>query len=69
MAASIERAFGRDDMIRCFCDVRRLPAAYNRAADKLRLRGARWSLPMLTEIQESGETPVRSPTPEAPLAR
>jgi hypothetical protein len=43
MATTIERAFGRREMIQCFCDARRLPGAYNQAADKLHQGDARWS--------------------------
>jgi hypothetical protein len=43
MAVTIERAFGRAELIRAFCDVRLLPATYNRAADKLEIKGPRWS--------------------------
>jgi hypothetical protein len=43
MAVTIERAFGRDELIRTFCDSRLVPAAYNRAADKLGIKGSRWS--------------------------
>ena len=43
MAVTIERAFGRAELIRAFCDVRRLPGTYNRAADKLGIKGSRWS--------------------------
>ncbi|MGH9367536.1 MAG: DUF5700 domain-containing putative Zn-dependent protease [Thermoanaerobaculia bacterium] len=43
MAVSIEKAFGRAELIRSFCDARRLPGAYNRAAERLGLPGARWS--------------------------
>ena len=43
MATTIERAFGRREMIQCFCDARRLPGVYNQAADKLHQGDARWS--------------------------
>ena len=43
IAVTIERAFGRDELIRTFCDSRLVPAAYNRAADKLGIKGSRWS--------------------------
>jgi hypothetical protein len=43
MAVAIERALGRDALIEALCDIRTLPAAYNRAADTLRDPGVRWS--------------------------
>jgi hypothetical protein len=42
MAATIERAFGRSELIRAFCETRGLPGTYSRAAGALRLPGPRW---------------------------
>ena len=54
MAVTIERASGRDEMIRCFCDARRLPRAYNRALQNLHRGGARWSRRLLKELTAAG---------------
>jgi Putative zinc dependent peptidase (DUF5700) len=43
MSVAIEKAFGRDALVRDFCDPRTLPEAYNAAADRLGIEGARWS--------------------------
>jgi hypothetical protein len=51
MAVTIDRAFGREKLIRAFCDVRRLPATYNRAAERLGLRGARWSRDLIEALK------------------
>ncbi len=50
MAVTIETAFGRDELVRAFCDERLLPRTYNRAADKLRREGARWSATFLAGL-------------------
>jgi hypothetical protein len=55
MAATIERAFGREALVRAFCDVRRLPAAYNRAAERLERRGARWSRELLEALKRPSD--------------
>jgi hypothetical protein len=54
MAVAIEKAFGPEELIRVFCDPRLLPDAYNRAADKLRLAGARWSRDLVDALSRSG---------------
>ena len=51
MAATIELAFGRDELVRAFCEERLLPQTYNRAADRLRRKGARWSAGLLAGLE------------------
>lgn len=55
MAVSIERALGRAALVEALCDVRTLPATYNRAADALRDRGARWSAEVIRALDGSRE--------------
>jgi hypothetical protein len=53
MAVEIEKASGREEMMRAFCDVRRLPETYNRSAEKLHLKGARWSRALLDGLRKT----------------
>lgn len=50
MAITIERAFGRGELVRAFCDERLLLQSYNRAADKLGRKDARWSAALLADL-------------------
>ncbi|MGE5278086.1 MAG: DUF5700 domain-containing putative Zn-dependent protease [Acidobacteriota bacterium] len=50
MAVAIETAFGREELVRAFCDERLLLRTYNRAADELRRKGARWSSGLLAGL-------------------
>jgi hypothetical protein len=68
MAVTIERSSGRDEMIRCFCDARRLPKAYNEAAEKLGRRGARWSRPVTDGLAPPAKENLPRPDPPG-LAR
>lgn len=52
MAVSIEKTFGRAEVIRVFCDPRLLPAAFNRAADRAGDSGARWSAAVVEALSK-----------------
>jgi hypothetical protein len=57
MAVTIEKRFGRTELIRCMCDQRKLLATYNRAAAKYRAHKeqlALWSDRLIKGIEHPG---------------